>query len=89
MRVAHLLRKYNPSEWGGTESVMLQLTAELAKLGIESVVYAPKVPPGAAPLQCIRADLGDLTRAQEADGSGRRQYGLVRAGRLPVGREGR
>jgi glycosyltransferase involved in cell wall biosynthesis len=49
MRVAHLLRKYNPSEWGGTESVMLQLTAEMAKLGVESVVYAPRLSPGTAP----------------------------------------
>jgi alpha-maltose-1-phosphate synthase len=49
MRIAHLLRKYNPSEWGGTESVMLQLTAEMARLGVESVVYAPRISPGAAP----------------------------------------
>jgi glycosyltransferase involved in cell wall biosynthesis len=49
MRVVHLLRKYNPSEWGGTESVMLQLTAEMAKRGVESVVYAPSVAPGPAP----------------------------------------
>jgi len=48
MRVAHLLRKYDPSEWGGTESVMLQLTAEMAKLGVESIVYAPRVSPGPA-----------------------------------------
>jgi alpha-maltose-1-phosphate synthase len=48
MRVAHLLRKYDPSEWGGTESVVLQLTTQMARLGVESVVYAPGVSPGPA-----------------------------------------
>lgn len=48
MRVAHLLRKYDPSEWGGTESVMLQLTTELAGRGVESVVYAPRISSGGA-----------------------------------------
>ncbi len=41
MRVAHLLRKYDPSEWGGTESAVLQLTTDLAKHGVGSVIYAP------------------------------------------------
>jgi glycosyltransferase involved in cell wall biosynthesis len=48
MRVAHLLRKYDPSEWGGTESVMLQLATELARRGVESIVYAPRISPGGA-----------------------------------------
>jgi glycosyltransferase involved in cell wall biosynthesis len=48
MRVVHLLRKYDPSEWGGTESAVLQLTSEMAKNGVESVVYAPRLSPGAA-----------------------------------------
>jgi glycosyltransferase involved in cell wall biosynthesis len=43
MRVAHLLRKYDPSEWGGTESAVLQLTTDLAKHGVGSVIYAPKL----------------------------------------------
>jgi alpha-maltose-1-phosphate synthase len=47
MRVAHLLRKYNPSEWGGTESAVLQLTADMLKKGVESVVFAPRIAPGA------------------------------------------
>ncbi len=25
MRIAHLLRKYNPAEWGGTETVIHQI----------------------------------------------------------------
>jgi starch synthase len=44
MRVAHLLRKYNPSEWGGTESAVLQLTRAMGTQGVESVVYAPSLP---------------------------------------------
>ncbi len=47
MRIAHVLRKYNPSEWGGTESALLQLTGDLAGLGVQSVVYAPRLAPGA------------------------------------------
>ena len=46
MRIAHVLRKYNPSEWGGTESALLQLTADLSGLGVQSVVYAPCLSPG-------------------------------------------
>src|ERR1700685_387244 len=48
MRVAHLLRKYNPSEWGGTESAVLQLAADMGGLGVESVVFAPRLPAGTA-----------------------------------------
>jgi starch synthase len=55
MRVAHLLRKYDPSEWGGTESAVLQLTADMAKDGVDSVVFAPRLPPGAAPADPIGA----------------------------------
>jgi starch synthase len=45
MRVAHLLRKYDSTEWGGTETAIHQLTAGLADHGVESVVYAPRIPP--------------------------------------------
>ena len=41
MHVAHLLRKYNPAEWGGTETVIQQLFAGLRHYGVESVVYSP------------------------------------------------
>ena len=46
MRVAHLLRKYDPTEWGGTETAIARLTAGLAEQGVDSVVYAPRLPPG-------------------------------------------
>jgi starch synthase len=44
MRVAHLLRKYDPAEWGGTETAIHQLTSGLAGHGVESIVYAPRIP---------------------------------------------
>jgi len=52
MRVSHLLRKYNPAEWGGTETAIQQLTGGLRRHGVESVVFCPKVAgaPAADPL---------------------------------------
>src|ERR1700733_15122399 len=44
MRVAHVLRKYDPTEWGGTESAIHQLTSGLTVHGVESIVYAPRIP---------------------------------------------
>jgi alpha-maltose-1-phosphate synthase len=44
MRVAHLLRKYNPAEWGGTETVIHQMFAGLRHEGVDSVVYCPALP---------------------------------------------
>lgn len=43
MRIAHLLRKYNPAEWGGTETVIHQLFDGLRAQGAESVVYCPRL----------------------------------------------
>lgn len=43
MHVAHLLRKYNPSEWGGTESVIRQLCEGLRQHNISSVVHCPRL----------------------------------------------
>lgn len=44
MRVAHILRKYDPAEWGGTETAIERLTAGLAGSGVESIVFAPRLP---------------------------------------------
>jgi alpha-maltose-1-phosphate synthase len=41
MKVAHLLRKYNPAEWGGTETAVHRLCGELRQTGTTSVVYCP------------------------------------------------
>ncbi len=43
MRVAHLLRKYDPRAWGGTETAVRDLFAGLRAGGVSSVVYAPKI----------------------------------------------
>lgn len=62
MRVAHLLRKYNPAEWGGTETVMHQLVDALRAQGAESVVYCPRLAPSTgdgAKLPAVRDPLVD------------------------------
>jgi glycosyltransferase involved in cell wall biosynthesis len=41
MRVAHILRKYDPAEWGGTETAVLRLVQGLRGAGVESEVFAP------------------------------------------------
>ena len=43
MHIAHLLRKYNPAEWGGTETVIHQLFDGLRRHGVESAVYCPRL----------------------------------------------
>ncbi|MDB6022851.1 MAG: hypothetical protein JWQ04_2708 [Pedosphaera sp.] len=43
MRVIHLLRKYNPSEWGGTETAIQRLFDGLRRQEVASVVYAPRI----------------------------------------------
>ncbi len=43
MRVAHLLRKYNPAEWGGTETAIHRLFEGLRKQCVASVVYCPQI----------------------------------------------
>jgi starch synthase len=43
MRVAHILRKYNPAEWGGTETVVKQLLDGLKCHGVTGTVYCPKL----------------------------------------------
>jgi glycosyltransferase involved in cell wall biosynthesis len=41
LRVAHLLRKSDPAEWGGTEASVLGLCDGLRGEAVESVVFAP------------------------------------------------
>lgn len=42
LRVAHILRKFNADEWGGTETVIERLTDGLAQNDVESIVYCPR-----------------------------------------------
>ena len=52
IRVAHLLRKYNPAEWGGTESAVQRLVIGLGRHGVESLIFCPRIegPSGPDPL---------------------------------------
>ncbi len=43
MRVAHLLRKYNPDQWGGTETAVQRLFAGLREHGVAPVVFCPRL----------------------------------------------
>jgi len=41
MRVAHVLRKYNPAEWGGTETALQRLFEGLAPEGVTPIIFHP------------------------------------------------
>ena len=43
MRTVHLLRKYNPDEWGGTETAIQRLFEGLREHDVENVVYCPQL----------------------------------------------
>jgi glycosyltransferase involved in cell wall biosynthesis len=43
-RVAHILRKYNPDEWGGTETHVVEVTRRLGHVGWAAEVHAPAGP---------------------------------------------
>jgi starch synthase len=43
LAVAHVLRKYNPAEWGGTETAVHRLLLGLTTQGVRSVVYCPRL----------------------------------------------
>lgn len=64
MRVAHILRKYNPSEWGGTETAVKQLADGLAQQEVENIFYAPRLeePPQSDPIR----ESGHLVRDYRA-----------------------
>lgn len=42
MRTAHVLRKYDLAEWGGTESAVKRLLGGLEANGVKSVMYCPR-----------------------------------------------
>jgi starch synthase len=58
MRAAHILRKYVPAEWGGTETALQGLTMGLATHGVTSVVFHPGADrPGADPLAAAGCEM--------------------------------
>lgn len=68
MRVAHLLRKYNPAEWGGTETVIHQMFGGLRREGVDSIVYCPALPAarGPASVRDPLAEAGCIVRRFDA-----------------------
>ena len=48
MRAVHLLRKLNPTEWGGTETALQRLVEGLREHGVTPVIYCPRVGDGKA-----------------------------------------
>ncbi len=62
MRVVHLLRKYNPAEWGGTETAMQRLLEGMRGKGVSSVVYAPRIESGDAALDPLQKAGCELKR---------------------------
>ena len=53
MRVVRLLRKYDPAQWGGTETAMQRLLEGLRVHGVRSAIYCPALDsvPGRDPLR--------------------------------------
>jgi len=43
MRVVHILRKYNPAEWGGTETAVQRLFDGLRPRGVTPIIYCPRI----------------------------------------------
>ena len=43
MRAAHLLRKFDPSQWGGTEMAIQRLFDGLRDQGVTPIVYCPRL----------------------------------------------
>src|SRR5438270_6180480 len=48
LRVAHVLRKFNPDEWGGTETAVQRLFDGLSEHEIQNVMYCPRLENGPA-----------------------------------------
>ncbi|MFO0661602.1 MAG: glycosyltransferase family 4 protein [Polyangiaceae bacterium] len=48
LHVAHVVRKLEPSAWGGTETHVAAVTSRMAAHGVSTSVYAPRSPGAAA-----------------------------------------
>jgi glycosyltransferase involved in cell wall biosynthesis len=52
IKTAHILRKYQPSEWAGTETAVLRLLEGLRPFDVASKVFCPQIPlPTAGPFE--------------------------------------
>ena len=43
MRVAHVIRKLDPAEWGGTETALQRMFDGLREQQVTSLVYCPRL----------------------------------------------
>lgn len=52
MHIAHILRKYNPAQWGGTETAVKQLLDGLKQLDVRGSIFCPRLdlPPARDPM---------------------------------------
>jgi glycosyltransferase involved in cell wall biosynthesis len=64
MRAVHVLRKYNPAEWGGTETAVLQLTTGMREHGVVSTIFCPELDD--APKKDPLAEAGNEIRRYRA-----------------------
>ena len=55
MRVAHVLRKLDPAQWGGTETALQRMFDGLRENGVHSVVYCPRLEQNNADDPLVRA----------------------------------
>jgi alpha-maltose-1-phosphate synthase len=62
MHIVHLLRKYNPAEWGGTETVVHRLFQGMREHRVNSVVYCPRLT-GAPAEKAVAAGADLLAKA--------------------------
>lgn len=68
MRVIHLLRKFDPAEWGGTETAVQRLLDGLRRQGVTPVMYCPRVT-GKGESQGMTASEGVHSRAAHSRNS--------------------
>src|SRR4051812_18146780 len=61
MRVVHVLRKYNPAEWGGTETALQRLFDGFRPNGIIPIVYCPRI--AGTPCDEVGTDRGSPNRS--------------------------
>ena len=69
MNIAHVLRKYNPAEWGGTETALHRLCDGLHQGGVRSLVFSPSLPTqpdSSPPIADPLAEVGCVMRRFDA-----------------------
>ena len=73
MQASHILRKYDPAQWGGTETAVQRLVQGLQMHGISSAVHAPR-----------NASLSDIDPLRDAGAKIQRYCAFVPALGIPA-----